>query len=115
VVIGKQDRDLSGARVKGVDPAERERAFFATVIAGKLNRLVFEDVSAEGREGEIKDTIGSIFLGAGDKPDCTSSKGFGQNRHETKRWFCLSYTLTQFLTQVSNYNCACVASSSFSA
>ena len=42
--------------------------------------------------------------------DCMFSKGVGQKRHETKRWFCLPYTLTQSLTQDSNHNFVCVSS-----
>ena len=45
---------------------------------------------------------------------CAFSKGFGQKRHEPKRWFCLPYTLTQTFTQVSNRNSACAAIASFS-
>jgi DnaJ-class molecular chaperone len=45
-----------------------------------------------------------------EREGCMFSKGVGQKGRETKRWFCLPYTLTQSLTQDSNHNFVCVAS-----
>ena len=44
------------------------------------------------------------------RTSCMFSKGVGQKGRETKRWFCLLYTLTQSLTQDSNHNFVCVSS-----